>query len=165
MRVYHQRLAGQCSPSDVPPLPVLTEAVWRELSHVGRRWEKRDPALMDAGTLGDESNESHIWNSNQNARQGRGSNTRRVACVAINLRKLHQCTHTHTHMQFTPLRNHYSSVETDSAITWKARKTSLQRVLASLPLKAMHVLCVRAVVHACLHSWGWGCASTSWFRP
>lgn len=31
-----------------------------------------------------------------------------------------------THIQFTPLRNHYSSAETDTAITWKARKTPLQ---------------------------------------
>lgn len=34
--------------------------------------------------------------------------------------------HSHTHAQFTPLRNHYSSAETDTAITWKARKTPLQ---------------------------------------
>lgn len=31
-----------------------------------------------------------------------------------------------THIQFTPLRNHYSSAETDTAITWKVRKTPLQ---------------------------------------
>lgn len=40
---------------------------------------------MDAGTLGDESNESHIRNSNQDAQQGSGSNTRCAAWVAINL--------------------------------------------------------------------------------
>lgn len=64
-----------------------------------------------------------------------------------------------THVQFTPLRNHYSSVETDTAITWKARKTPLQTVIASLPGKATYVLWVCAVMHVCLYSGEWDCAT------
>lgn len=58
--------------------------------------------------------------------------------------------HFHTHIQFTPPRNHYPSVETDTAITWKARKTPLQRAFASLPVKAMRALCV--CVQSCTYA-------------
>lgn len=63
--------------------------------------------------------------------------------------------HAHTYIQFTLLRNHYS-FETDTAITWKARKTSLQRALAS------PCVCMQSCMYA---SKLWEYTTTSWFRP
>lgn len=77
---------SHCSP---PLLPFLSPS--DDSNHMmgivslGPEVGGRGPPLMDAGTLGDESNESHIWNSNQDAQQDRGSNTRRAARVPVNL--------------------------------------------------------------------------------
>lgn len=61
-----------------------------------------DPARMEAGTLGGKRNKSHIWNSNQNARQGGGGNVR---CGGVNLTN-DAPARIDPHTRFTPVREH-----------------------------------------------------------
>lgn len=68
-----------------------------------------------------------------------------------------------THTHFTSLKNHYSSVETDTAIIWKARKTSLQSARLSPCISNACTVC--AVMHVCLGTGEWNCPPTSLFRP
>lgn len=58
-------------------------------------------------------------------------------------------TSTAHNTQFTRRRNHLLSVETDTAITWKARKTSQLTVYAANGNTHTHTLCVS--VHSVIH--------------
>lgn len=152
IRVYHQQLVGQCFPAAVLLLPATTEAVRREPSLGGRRWERRDPALMDAGTLGEESDGSHIWNFYQKAQQERGTPSMLFRLPSALRAKLQE----KTQKQFTPLRNHYPQLK--QILQLPGRHRSLRcRALISLSLckSCGYAVCVHVCNHACVPAhWG-----------